>query len=145
LARRSRSVVSSGIVALVAGSTSLAQSIGNATQRIGGGSNDLAGWRNGGIGGADRPTDLFGKGGGRLIAKIINSIKRCAELVLRRERAEAIGEALHIKRCQSNQQVHQQQAQRKEQRRRSCWAGRSVEDEEHKQRTDRTTENGEGE
>ena len=65
--------------------------------------------------------------------------------MLRSKWAEAIGEALHVERCQPNQQVHQQEAQRKEQRRRSCWAGRSVEDEEHKQRTDRTTENGESE
>jgi len=43
--------------------------------------------------------------------------------MLRREWAEAIGKALHVERRQPNQQVHQQEAQRKEQRRRSCGAG----------------------
>jgi hypothetical protein len=123
LARRSRSLAWSGIVALVACPTSLAQTIGDAAECISGGADHLAGGRNGGIGGADRPTHLFGKGRRGLVAQIINSIKRCAELMLRSEWAEPIGKALHVERCQSNQQVYQQEAQRKEQRRRSCWAG----------------------
>ena len=76
-----------------------------------------------GIGAADRPTNLFGKGGCGLVAKIIHRIDCGAQLVLRREWAEAVGEALHIKGCQPHQEIHQQEAQRKEERRRCCRAG----------------------
>jgi hypothetical protein len=103
LARRSRSFVWSGIVALSAGTTSLAQPIGDAAQRICGGADHLTGWCNGGIGRADCTTNLFGKGGGRLIAQIINSTHRFTQLMLRCERAEAIGEALHIEGCEADQ------------------------------------------
>ena len=122
LARCSRSVVSSGIVAPVAGSTSLAQAVGDAAECISGGANHLSGGRDGGIGGADRPTDLFGKGGCRFVAQIINRIKRGAKFMLCRERAESIGEALHVERCKPYQQVHQQKAQREKERRGSGWA-----------------------
>jgi hypothetical protein len=114
LARRSRSFVWSGIVAPIASPTSLAQAISDATQRICGGADHLTGGCNGGIGGADCTTNLFGEGGGRLVAQVIHRIDSGTQLMLRGQWAEAVGESLQIKGCQTHQQIYQQEAQSEE-------------------------------